>query len=750
MNRLGGPRYEFNEFCLDVAERRLLRNGVVVPLAPKVFDTLLLLVANSGHLVEKDEFMKKLWPDTFVGEDALARNISILRRSLGGNSDTQTMIATVPKRGYRFVADVEVADSNEAGPVDNFQTADLWHIRQAIREQAQRVGQQATAPFPPGSQGSEKTETREADDSRSPALRRWTRGALPVLTVVVAGFASGLISYWALVPAAAPKVTRYLRLTNDGATKMPSAGCCPPVLVSDGSRVYFTEKPAGAWVVAEVSANGGDVATIPSPYQETNNVVFAISPNRSELLISPWEGWELATPLWVQSLPGGAARRVGGLMVNDANWSLDGESIVYGKGRDLYVANAEGSKSRKLATLPGIVYLPRQSPDRSVFRATEYDVNSGRQSLWEIPANGSAPHPLFPGNVLSDDCCGNWTADGKYFVFESTRDGATHIWGIRERGGVFQRRSREPVQLTVGPMDFLSPALSPDGRTLFVIGQQPRGELQRYDRPSQQFVTYLSGISAQDLDFQRGGKWVAFVTYPESILWRSGIDGTNRLQLTDPSLRAASPSISPDGEWIAFMGAKANGPWKIYLMPANGGSAEPLLPGGGAEWNPSWSPKGDAIVFGESLWSLTASIHLLDVGTRQASTLPGSQGLFYPHWSPDGRFILATTTDSLKLLLFDVRSQTWQELLRGHWISSPTWSRNSEYVYFCDLQQPAMPFYRVRVSDHKLERVVDVNVQRGLAGGVLGRWTGLAPDNSPLILRETGTQEIFALDLQLP
>jgi hypothetical protein len=102
------------------------------------------------------------------------------------------------------------------------------------------------------------------------------------------------------------------------------------------------------------------------------------------------------------------------------------------------------------------------------------------------------------------------------------------------------------------------------------------------------------------------------------------------------------------------------------------------------------------------------------------------------------------------LLLFDVRSQTWQELLRGHWISSPTWSRNSEYVYFCDLQQPAMPFYRVRVSDHKLERVLDVNVQRGLAGGVLGRWTGLAPDNSPLILRETGTQEIFALDLQLP
>src|ERR1700756_2409780 len=106
MNQPRFLQYRFADFSLDVAERRLLRCGVPIPLAPRVFDTLALLLKNSGHLVEKEEFMKQLWPDTFVGDDALARNISILRKVLGGSSDSQSVIATVPKKGYRFVAKV--------------------------------------------------------------------------------------------------------------------------------------------------------------------------------------------------------------------------------------------------------------------------------------------------------------------------------------------------------------------------------------------------------------------------------------------------------------------------------------------------------------------------------------------------------------------------------------------------------------------------------------------------------------------
>jgi DNA-binding winged helix-turn-helix (wHTH) protein/tetratricopeptide (TPR) repeat protein len=105
--------YEFGPFRLDSAECLLLRDGSPVSLTPKVFDTLLVLIENSGHLVEKDELMKRLWPDTFVEEVTLARNISDLRKALGEASNGQKYIDTVPKRGYRFVGRVsEVCDES--------------------------------------------------------------------------------------------------------------------------------------------------------------------------------------------------------------------------------------------------------------------------------------------------------------------------------------------------------------------------------------------------------------------------------------------------------------------------------------------------------------------------------------------------------------------------------------------------------------------------------------------------------------
>jgi DNA-binding winged helix-turn-helix (wHTH) protein len=95
--------YEFGPFRLDPAERKLTRNNEVVVLTPKAFDTLLLLVQNSGHLLEKDELITKLWPDSFVEEGSLSNNIFLLRKALGENP---AYIETVPRRGYRFVGAV--------------------------------------------------------------------------------------------------------------------------------------------------------------------------------------------------------------------------------------------------------------------------------------------------------------------------------------------------------------------------------------------------------------------------------------------------------------------------------------------------------------------------------------------------------------------------------------------------------------------------------------------------------------------
>ena len=98
--------YQFGPFRLDTAERLLLHEGQAVPLSPKAFDLLVLLTENSGHLLEKDDLMKKIWPETVVEEVNLAHNISIIRRALASRGDVHEYVETVPKRGYRFVAPV--------------------------------------------------------------------------------------------------------------------------------------------------------------------------------------------------------------------------------------------------------------------------------------------------------------------------------------------------------------------------------------------------------------------------------------------------------------------------------------------------------------------------------------------------------------------------------------------------------------------------------------------------------------------
>src|SRR5215813_11964758 len=98
--------YEFGPFRLDATERLLLCEGESVSLTPKAFDLLLALAKHHGHLLEKDELMKKVWPDTFVEEANLSYNISLIRKALGDGENGQRYIETVPKRGYRFVAGV--------------------------------------------------------------------------------------------------------------------------------------------------------------------------------------------------------------------------------------------------------------------------------------------------------------------------------------------------------------------------------------------------------------------------------------------------------------------------------------------------------------------------------------------------------------------------------------------------------------------------------------------------------------------
>jgi dipeptidyl aminopeptidase/acylaminoacyl peptidase len=265
----------------------------------------------------------------------------------------------------------------------------------------------------------------------------------------------------------------------------------------------------------------------------------------------------------------------------------------------------------------------------------------------------------------------------------------------------------------------------------------------------------MSGISAAQLDFSPDGQWVAYVEYPEGVLWRSRVDGSQRLQLTTASLYATMPRWSPDGNTIAFQGAAPGKPLHSFLISAQGGNPEAILPETNKqEDDANWSSDSKNIIlslgplFGNSPSDF--EILLVDVQTRQVSRLTDSVGLFGPRFSPDGRYISAFTTDAHRLMLFDLQSRHWSELLSGAALQYPEWSRDSAYIYFADTKENVYQIKRVRIADRRVETIVGVKgiTMPSLPYGDL--WHGVTPDGSPLILREVGVRELYSLELDLP
>ena len=148
------------------------------------------------------------------------------------------------------------------------------------------------------------------------------------------------------------------------------------------------------------------------------------------------------------------------------------------------------------------------------------------------------------GNPPSE-CCGVWSSDGRYFLFLNDNPvlGGGNIWALQESNSAFRKYPSRLFQLTAGPMLFGAMTWSPDGKKLFAEGFQNRGELIRYDAQRREFVPFLSGIWASDVSFSRDGKWVAYVSYPEGTLWRSRVDGSDRLQLTNPPVFAVYATL---------------------------------------------------------------------------------------------------------------------------------------------------------------------------------------------------------------
>ena len=708
--------FRFGDVEVREREFTLAKTGEILAVEPKAFRVLLILLRNPQKLIAKEELLNAVWGDAAVTENSLTRSIALLRRLLGDDTRNPRYIETVATVGYRLVCKVEVSE-DAAGILEPVgQTAANGSVEAVEVEPEARVFEAVR-----------ETKSGPLEGGGRRKLRKWLILCVSSLALVLAA------AFWYLHSSLPPpRISAYTQITSDGHDKVLGG--------TDGSRLYFTQLSPQS--VGQVSIAGGDIVPVQVAVPGLFPVLTDVSPDGSSLLAMSLEKGDPVNTIWNVRILGGSVRRLG--KGYGASFSPD-ENLVayYSQEHEIWLIRSDGTGAHKLASIGAPDSWPAWSPDGATIRFS----SAGR--IWEMSSNGSNLHRLLPGwHGEGQQFCGRWTPDGKFFVFLSigSPSEAAQLWALDERRRLFRRAPAEPIQLTAGTIAWVNPIPSRDGKKIFAEGVTRRGQLVRLDPQTKQFQSFLGGISAEGVSFSKDGQSVAYVSYPQGILWRANRDGSNPVQLTDPPIQAFLPRWSPDGTQIVF--ADNNSPKDIiYEVSSQGGSPRRLIPGEDRiEEDPNWSSDGKKIVFGSGQPDYPdpkGDIRILDLVSNQVTTLPGSVGLFSPRWSPDGRFIAALPFDSRGMKIFDVATQRWSELPDKQGIGYPAWSRDSKMIYY-ERTGGEGGLFRIRVLGGEAERIHDMKDWHSTGSG----WMGLDPTGAPLMLRDIGSSDIYALTFE--
>jgi eukaryotic-like serine/threonine-protein kinase len=745
----------FGAFELDVRAAELRKNGHRIRLQEQPFQILVELLERPGQVVSREEIRKKLWPNNTVVEFDHSINAAVkrLRDALQESPEGPQYIETLSRRGYRLIVPVSreqekasppgvapltataatieeglthVLDDNTREPpfIETVSTAGYQFISPVeVADGVSGVAAAAPDPAPDGQAGFTPVSAAGNAAGRVGRIRwKWVLAAC----AAAAGLLSGGIWYLRR-PLPRPRITEYTQITHDGRSKGLGG--------TDGTRVYFSySSPAS---IAQVGVNGGEIVPLPMTVPGADSYMVDLSPDGSNALVRVYPA---DRSLWVVPILGGSARRVGNL---EGAFSPDGASVVYSTDQgEVFVVRSDGTGPRKLATVGPSPASFKWSPDGRIIRFNRDGL------LWEIASDGSGLHPL-----LSDwhepgvQCCGSWTPDGHFYVFNlQSKSTGSQIWALDERRGLLRQPPSLPVPLTTGPIIWGGPLSSRDGKKIFADGRTPRGELSRIDPKTGGLQPFLGGVSAEFVSFSSDGKFVAYVSFPEGVLWKANRDGSNRVQLSQPPMLVVNPRWSPDSKQILFTDFREK-TLEIYVIPAEGGSARRLLPEEAARnADPYWSPDGTRVVYGcNRLPTGELNLCILDVPSRRIETIPGSTSFFSPRWSPDGRNIAGLDRTASNLQVFDLKTQRWTALTANGNVQFPSFSRDGRFIYFLHSGRDQGVF-RIPVTGGKPERVADLREWH--LTGLVGFSMSLDPTDAPLVLRDVGSDDIYALTLE--
>ena len=695
--------YEFGGYRLDPGARTLSLRDKPIALAPKSFDLLLLLIQRRGRVVERDELMRALWPDTVVEEANLTFQVSTVRKALG--EDGSGWIETVPKHGYRFSGAVDEVGADATAAAASAQPARTsarrrWPLVAAVAAVAASmvalVVARQPAPSAPGSaspvpvavpltsyRGSELYPALSPDGSQVAFSWEGPREDNADIYVKLVGPgephrlttdpAADLSAAW----SPDGRQIAFLRCAGDGDRcaiyLIPALGGAERRLADIGLTAFHAAAgrlawtPDGAWLAAAGRFGPDDPSevwllspgtgerrrlTTADPLQ-IGDYGLAFSPDGRFLALLRFStrsvGDLYLLPLAPGHVPGGPLVRLTNesLSVGGVGWSPEGNRVYYSSGGALgyrtlrMLAFDPARPERRVEPVP----LPAGEHATMLASARRHIVYAREQwdtNIWRLSLPAAPGGPSLAIASTLHDHNPDFSADGKKVTFTSTRSGTEEIWVANADGTAATQMT------TVGGPNTSNSRWSPDGRTiLFNSRRSGSSDLYLLDVATRS-LRRLTDDAGDEYEprWSRDGSRIYFVSTrggrPE--VWRIPSGGGAAVQVTRGGGTAAFESA--DGRWLYY--AKDMGrPTSIWRVPVEGGEETKVLDGLSYTFNYAVTSKGIYLLAVRGASSF-AQVEFFDFATGRATVL---HTLDRPHWfgfavSPDERSILFSKVDS--------------------------------------------------------------------------------------------------------
>ena len=599
--------YEFGGFRLDCAEKVLLRDGKSLPITPKVFETLCVLVENAGHLLEKDELMQKIWEDRFVEESNLTFNVKMLRKALGDNAAHPMFIETVPRRGYRFIAEVKKVSGE--GFRDN-ETVEL---------------------FSPDGNGASNGNSAKLIVENLPDKKFFNEKPagkiLPSVNVISSIRSRPVLYSIVAIIIGTFLLTGFILLKNSTSfsqrfgdingnqrfltvEKLTDSGNAQAATISPDGKLlaYYTTDGGKDTIWLRQLTTGKSVPIFSPPDERIHGLNF--SPDGEYLYFSHQNKGE---PSYLSriSILGGTPTKILSDFHGSYTFSPGGDKIAFVRhdetGSVVMIADADGRNERQAfaSPKPRHIISVAWSPDG---KSIAYCVGNGRYDgggmdygIFEFNLAGGTEKSLtdYKWNYLGTI---EWLPDksGMLVTAREKADGFDQIWRLSVPDGRAEpiTNSTESLELRGASADFsrIVAQLEFLNSSIWVASKDDLSNAQPIAK------------AQWDMAWTADGK----IIFParETIktgIWLTNPDGSDKKQITAEDSLERSPTVSPDGRFVAFVSTR-NGRQNIWRMNADGGNQTQLTNGEG-ENNPTFTPDGQSVVFnaikGGSLWKVS-------------------------------------------------------------------------------------------------------------------------------------------------